>query len=70
MDTKLDDTRINKQVNEYVQEILAHLQDLPGARVDIHLDITVDLPEGADDDVVRTVSENCNTLKTDYFSFD
>ena len=70
MDTKLDDTRINKQVNEYVQEILAHLQDLPGARVDIHLDITVDMPEGADDDVVRTVSENCHTLKTDHFSFD
>ena len=70
MDTKLDDTRINKQVNDYVQEILSHLQDLPGARVDIHLDITVDMPEGADDDVVRTVSENCHTLKTDHFSFD
>ena len=70
MDTPIDDTRVNKQVNDYVQEVLVHLQDLPHAKVSIRLEIEVDIPEGADDTTVRTVSENCRTLKTESYQFD
>jgi len=70
METPIDDTRVNKQVNDYVQEVLVHLQDLPHAKVSIRLEIEVDIPEGADDTTVRTVSENCRTLKTESYQFD
>ncbi len=70
MDVALDKTRINKQVNDYVTEILQHLMNVKGANVNIHLDIDVDLPEGTPENVVRTVSENCQTLKIQNFHFE
>ena len=70
MDVQLDKTRINKQVNDYVTEILTHLMNVKGANVNIRLDIDVDLPEGTPENVVRTVSENCQTLKIQNFHFE
>ncbi|MBQ7497714.1 MAG: DUF499 domain-containing protein [Selenomonas sp.] len=70
MDVSLDETRINKQVNDYVTEILQHLMNVKGASVNIRLDIDVDLPEGTPEHVVRTVSENCQTLKVQNFHFE
>jgi len=41
-----------------------------GADVEITLDIQVRIPSGAPDQVVRTVSENCNTLRFNSFGFE
>ncbi|CCW35245.1 hypothetical protein CCALI_01429 [Chthonomonas calidirosea T49] len=35
----------------------------PGAEVEVTLEIEVRLPNGADEQTVRVVSENCHTLK-------
>lgn len=70
LSTRIDDTRVNKEIGAYVAEVLSHLQDLPDARVSIHFDIDVDIPEGADDTTIRTVSENCRTLKAETYGFD
>ena len=43
--------------------VLAHLAALPGAKVDVSLEIHVEVPEGFDERTVRTVSENCGALK-------
>ena len=40
-----------------------HLVALRGAHVEVTLDIAADMPEGAPDHVVRTVTENGRTLK-------
>ena len=70
MDVPLDSLRINKDVNTYVSEILSHMINLPGANVNIRLDVDIEVPEGTPSNVVTTVSENCRTLKVENFSFE
>ena len=43
---------------------------LPGAKVNVTLEINVTAPSGIADDVVRTVSENANTLGFGHASFE
>ncbi len=43
--------------------MLAHLVGLVGSRVTVTLDIDAEIPAGAPDNVVRTVTENSRTLK-------
>jgi hypothetical protein len=43
---------------------------LVGASVRVTLEIAVDMPDGAPDHVVRTVTENSRTLKFDQAGFE
>ena len=52
------------------EEVLQHLSTLPGARVEVRLEVQVHVPDGVGDDVVRTVTENANTLKFDSHGFE
>ncbi|MBR3624156.1 MAG: DUF499 domain-containing protein, partial [Selenomonadaceae bacterium] len=70
MDVPLDSVRINKDVSTYMDEIISHLMNLPGARAEIRLDVDIEVPDGAPSNVVTTVSENCRTLKIDNFHFE
>lgn len=70
MSTTLDNVRVNKEVNTYVQEILQHLQNVEGANMEITLTVEVNAPKGIPASTVRTVSENCVTLKVKNFGFD
>jgi len=47
-----------------------HLSSIVRADVQITLDIQAELPEGAQDKLVRDVTENCRTLKFDEFGFE
>ena len=42
---------------------MAHLVGLAGAEVTVTIEIEADLPDGASEQVVRTVTENGRTLK-------
>lgn len=66
----LDGTRIIRDVDTYVKEVIQHLQEIDGANVEIKLEVQVDAPNGIQDSTVRAVSENCRTLKADEFGFD
>ena len=46
-----------------VDEVVAHLSSLPRANVTVTLEIEAEIPEGAPENVVRTVTENSRTLK-------
>ena len=70
MSAKLDNVRINKDVNTYVQEIIQHLTAVSGADVELRLEVEVNAPNGIPNNTVRTVSENCRTLKVKDFGFD
>jgi hypothetical protein len=50
--------------------VIQHLTGLLGAKVKITLEIQADLPDGVPDGVIRTVSENCRTLKFETFGFE
>lgn len=66
----LDALRINRDASAIANEIVQHLTRLNGASVKITLEIEADIPDGVPDDVVRTVTENCRTLKFNNQSFE
>ncbi len=46
-------------------EVLQHLISKLGAEVEVVIDIQAHLPDGADDQTLRVVTENCRTLRFD-----
>ena len=66
----LDTKRVGRDAASIAEEVIQHLELQPGASVEVTLEIEAFLPEGAPDDVVRTVMENCQTLKFDSKGFE
>ncbi len=59
----LDPGRLGRDAGRIAEEIVQHLATQRDARVTLTLEIEAELPEGAPDHVVRTVTENARTLK-------
>ncbi len=59
----LDAARVGRDASKIAEEVIAHLTGLVGAKVQVTLEIEADIPSGASDQVVRTVTENSRTLK-------
>ena len=59
----LDSTRVGRDASQIADEVIAHLAGLVGAKVTVTLEIEAEIPSGAPDHVVRTVTENSRTLK-------
>ncbi len=66
----LDPVRVGRDAGRVADEVIAHLAGLIGADVRVTLDIEANIPAGASDSVVRTVTENCRTLKFDNHGFE
>ncbi|MGQ9871659.1 Swt1 family HEPN domain-containing protein [Leptodesmis sp.] len=66
----IDAMRINRDTSAIANEVIQHLTALNGAKVKITLEIEAEIPDGVPDDVVRTVTENCRTLKFNNQSFE
>ncbi|MBF2085407.1 MAG: hypothetical protein IGS16_12485 [Thermoleptolyngbya sp. C42_A2020_037] len=62
--------RINRDVSAIADEVIRHLAALNGAQVKITLEVEANFPEGATDEVTRTVTENCRTLKFTSYEFE
>jgi predicted AAA+ superfamily ATPase len=67
---KLNATRLGRDAGKIAEEVVQHLAGLVGADVEITLEIRAGLPEGVSDHVVRTVTENCRTLKFTQHGFE
>ncbi|WP_018214270.1 DUF499 domain-containing protein [Desulfitobacterium hafniense] len=63
MSADLDTTRINRDVQKYVEEIIQHLTSVDGARVRVSLEVEAETADGFTQQTVRTISENCRTLR-------
>ena len=59
----LDPTRVGRDASRIADEVVAHLAGLVGATLRITLEVEAEIPAGAPDHVVRTVTENSRTLK-------
>ena len=59
----LDPTRVGRDSSRIAEEVVAHLVGLVGSTVTVTLEIEAEIPSGAPDSVVRTVTENSRTLK-------
>ena len=66
----LDPTRVGRDAGRIAEEVISHLVGQAGADVTVRLEIAADLPKGASDQVVRTVTENSRTLKFDTQGFE
>ncbi len=66
----LDPTRAGRDASRIAEEVIAHLAGMVGADVQVTLEIRADIPAGASDQVVRTVSENSRTLKFSSHGFE
>lgn len=67
---ELDPVRMSRDANQIAEEVITHLAAPVGAKVKITLEIEAELPSGAEDHLVRTVTENSRTLKFKHFGFE
>ena len=60
---KLDPQRVGRDAAKIAEEIVQHLTSMIGAEVEVALEIQAHIPDGASTELVRTITENCRTLK-------
>ena len=67
---RVDSTRVGRDACRIADEVIAHLAGQMGAEVTVTIEIEARLPNGATDQLVRTVTENSRTLKFDSQGFE
>ena len=67
---KLDTARVGRDASLVADEVISHLSGLVGAKVTVTLEIEAEVPSGAPDHVIRTVTENSRTLKFTHQGFE
>jgi len=60
---ELDPERVGRDAGRIAEEIINHLAIQKNAKIKVILEIEAELPQGADDSLVRTITENARTLK-------
>jgi hypothetical protein len=60
---ELDATRIGRDAGKIAEEVVQHLAGLVDSKVEVTLEIQAEVPDGVPENIVRTVTENCRTLK-------
>ena len=66
----LDSARVGRDASKIADEVITHLAGLIGSSVRVSLEIEAEIPGGAPDNVVRTVTENTRTLKFESSGFE
>ncbi|HUX20759.1 MAG TPA: DUF499 domain-containing protein [Spirochaetia bacterium] len=66
----LDTERVGRDAGRIAEEIISHLAVQPGAKVTVTLEIEAEIPDGAAEGLVRTVTENARTLKFESQGFE
>ena len=69
MSVKLDNTRVIRDLQKYLDEVITHLSSVDGCEVELSLEVSAQAANGFPQGTVRTVSENCRTLRVDNFGF-
>jgi hypothetical protein len=67
---KIDATRLSRDVDVIASSVVQHLAGLLDAKVKITIEIDAEIPSGAPENIVRTVTENCRTLKFENQGFE
>ncbi len=67
---KIDATRMSRDAGKLADEVVQHLAKQLMSNVEVRIEISATAPGGYPEDVVRTVTENCRTLKFDSSGFE
>lgn len=70
MSVRLDNTRVNRDLQKYLEEVIKHLDAVDNCEVELSLEVSAQADKGFPRDTVRTVSENCRTLRVENFGFE
>ncbi len=70
LNRKLDNARVGREVQRWMDEVVSLLTSAEGAEVEISLEITARTKKGFPPGTVRAVMENCRTLKADQAGFE
>ena len=68
--TALDPMRMSRDASRIADEVVKHLGGLVDARVEVRLELRAESAAGVPENIVRTVTENCRTLKFDNSGFE
>ena len=68
MSTKLDNTRVNRSVQNITEEIVSQLSAI-GADVELTFEVRARTDDGIPPETIRAISENCSTLGVSDFGF-
>ena len=60
---RLDPDRAGRDMGTVAEEVLQHLTILPGADVEVSVEISAKVPDGVSQAIRRIVEENCRTLR-------
>lgn len=60
---KLDSNRVARDAGKIAEEVIQHLNCQLTADVEVTLEIQANIPAGVSDQVIRIITENCQTLK-------
>jgi predicted AAA+ superfamily ATPase len=66
----LDADRLGRDAGRIAEEVVQHLSSLVGSEVEVTMEIQAHVPNGTPENVVRTVTENCRTLKFESSGFE
>ena len=70
MSARLDPVRVNKNVQQLMDEVINHLSNQDGCEIELRLEVRAVKRDGFDHPTVRTVNENCRTLHVDDYGFE
>ena len=65
----VETAHLSTQWAQIAEEVLQHLSTLPGAEVEVRIEINVQVPNGIPDQAKRVVGENARSLKFDSSEF-
>lgn len=68
--TRLDNTRINRDIQNIVGEIVNQLTALEDAEIELTFEVKARVANGITVPVMRAISENCSTLRIDDYGFE
>jgi hypothetical protein len=66
----LDPLRLGRDVSRVAEEVVQHLTGIVGTEVEVAIEIRSSARDGFPENVVRTVTENCRTLKFETHGFE
>ena len=70
MSVRLDNTRVGRDLQLYLDEVISHLSNTDNCEVELTLEVSARTPDGFPRGTIRTVSENCRSLHVNDFGFD
>lgn len=67
---KLNIDRVGREANQVIDDVIKHLTEKYGVKVQVTIEISAEFPEGVDETLRRTINENSKTLNFDQFGFE